>query len=77
MDEHVRVPAEFLRWNGQVEGREPVEQGGQGDSRLETGQWRPKAVVDAVPEGQVRYVRPREVEAVAAWQMGGVAVGGQ
>src|SRR6266540_4634056 len=58
------VPA--LSRTGRGQPGEPLEQGGQRDLRLEPGQGRAEAVVDAAAERQRRAVRPVQPQLVGA-----------
>ena len=56
---------------------EAADQGAERDASLEAGERCTEAVVDPVPEGQVRRGRAGDVENVRARQVGRVAVGGE
>jgi hypothetical protein len=74
VDQHGVVHGHVSGGLGEAEAGEAADQGAERDARLEAGERCTEAVVDPVPEGQVRSGRAGAVEDVRARQVGRVAV---
>jgi hypothetical protein len=68
-------PCAADRLAGQRQPREPGQQRGQGDLRLQPGERRAQAVVDPAAERQRRLLRPVQDEPVRVGEDRGVPVG--
>src|SRR3954463_3937426 len=69
-------PRDLVLLDREAEAGEPLQEAGQRDLQLQARERRPDAVVDAVPEGDVRVARPAHVQRVRLREDPRVAVGG-